>query len=120
MTFENISPQAAYQKTKEGYVYLDVRTIEEFREGHAKGAINIPIFIAAPGGRALNPNFLALVTEKFPKETKLVLGCRSGGRSAKACELLEQIGFTTLCNINGGFIGSEESPGWQVLGLPCE
>lgn len=120
MTYSEITPQEAFEKTKEGYVYLDVRTVEEFQEGHAKGAVNIPIFVQSAGGRALNPKFMEEVKAKFPPSTKLVIGCRSGGRSAKACELLGQVGYKTLCNIDGGFVGNENQPGWQVCGLPCE
>lgn len=126
MPFSHINPKEAFQKIEEGFVYLDVRTPEEFQNGHAKNAVNIPIFIATPAGRQFNPNFLALVQEKFPKTTKLVIGCHSGGRSAKACELLEEIGYKITFNIMGGFGGCVDPNtgdtilGWRDAGLPCE
>lgn len=126
MGFENITPKEAFEKMKEGFVYLDVRTEEEFKEGHAKGAINIPIFVMGVAGRAMNPDFINEVKKQFPTETKLVIGCRSGGRSAKACELLGAQGYTVLFNIDGGFVGRPDpvggwaQPGWQACGLPCE
>lgn len=119
MSFQVITPKEAYQKMQEGSVYLDVRTPEEFSAGHAKGAINIPIFIKLPdGGRQFNPNFLAEVKRQFPSQTKLVIGCHSGGRSGKACELLDKEGYLTLCNINGGFGGNPNQKGWKDEGLP--
>lgn len=120
MPFTNISPKEAYQRTKEGYLYLDVRTGEEFKAGHAKGAVNISIFISTPAGREFNPNFLGLVQEKFSKEAKLVIGCHSGGRSGKACELLVAEGYTNVFNIDGGFGGKPGVPGWEEEGLPVE
>ncbi|MDO8527664.1 MAG: rhodanese-like domain-containing protein [Deltaproteobacteria bacterium] len=120
MSYQNIQPKEAFQKTKEGYAYLDVRTTEEFDAGHAKGAVNISIFISTPAGREFNPNFLALVAEKFPKPAKLVIGCHSGGRSGKACELLNAQGYNDVFNIDGGFGGKPGIPGWEEEGLPVE
>lgn len=127
MAYCNITPKEAYQKTKEeGYLYLDVRTVEEFKAGHAKGAINIPIFLNTPAGRQLNPDFVKEIQQKFPTSSKLVIGCHSGGRSGKACQLLEQVGFQNTFNIDGGFGGrmdmqtGEYIKGWQEEGLPCE
>lgn len=126
MTVQNIRPKEAFQKMKEGYSYLDVRTKEEFENGHPKGATNIPIFVMGPAGRMPNPKFAEAVKEKFPKATKLVIGCHSGGRSAKACELLQAQGYVDCFNIDGGFGGrtdpatGETIAGWQEEGLPCE
>ena len=126
MTHSNIRPKEAYQRMQEGFSYLDVRTVDEFKNGHAKGAVNIPIFIATPAGRQMNPNFMALVQEKFPAPAKLVIGCQSGGRSSKACELLGAQGYTEIYNIDGGFGGKinsetgEPIKGWRDEGLPVE
>lgn len=120
MTYENINPKEAYQKTKEGFTYLDVRTQEEFTAGHAKGSVNIPLFFKTSAGRELNPQFIEKVKAKFAPTTKLVIGCASGGRSAKACEMLGEIGFKTLFNIDGGFSGRPDQAGWKSEGLPCE
>lgn len=126
MPFTHIRPEEACQKMEKGYFYLDVRTVEEFAQGHAKGAVNIPIFIKTPVGREQNPNFLALVQEKFPKNSKLVVGCHSGGRSAMACQVLQAQGYADVCNIIGGFGGGadpdtgEAIAGWKGAGLPVE
>lgn len=127
MSYTNIRPREAYEKIqKEGYAYLDVRTADEFKNGHAKGAVNIPIFLVTPSGREFNPNFAALVKEKFPAAAKLVIGCHSGGRSGKACELLLSDGYKNIFNIDGGFGGrmdpvtGEQIAGWEKEGLPTE
>lgn len=126
MSYSNITPKEAYQKMQEGYTYLDVRTVEEFEQGHAKGAIHIPVFVNSPEGRQWNPDFAKQVQEKFLTNTKLVIGCHSGGRSAKACELLAQVGYKDLFNIDGGFGGRMEPQtgefikGWKDEGLPCD
>ena len=77
---KHITPKEAFEKmTQEGYVYLDVRTPEEFAAGHPKGAINIPIFLSMPEGRQFNPKFLEWVQQTFSIDKKLVVGCQSGG-----------------------------------------
>ena len=126
MPYTNIKPKEAYQRIQEGFRYLDVRTVEEFQAGHAKGAVNIPIILKTPAGREQNPNFLTVVQEKFPKGTKLVIGCHSGGRSAIACQVLETQGYPEVYNIIGGFGGGVDSEtgesikGWKDEGLPVE
>ena len=120
MPFANITPKEAYQKTKEGSAYLDVRTAEEFAAGHAKGAVNVPLFFKTPAGRQFNPDFLKQVQKQFSAGNPLVVGCYSGGRSAQACEILEMEGYKQICNIDGGFGGKPGQPGWKDLGLPTE
>lgn len=119
MSYQTITPKEAYQKMQESYVYLDVRTPQEFQSGHPKGSVNIPIFFAGPAGRQLNPNFVEEAKAQFPKETKLLIGCHSGGRSAKACEILAAQGYAILCNVDGGFGGNPNQTGWHDEGLPC-
>jgi hypothetical protein len=54
----------------------------------------------------------------------LVVGCMAGGRSQRACEILEQAGFSDLTNVRGGFGGARDAtgailvPGWRDAGLP--
>lgn len=106
-------------------IYLDVRTEREFAQGHAAGAINIPVvFIKGPGQMQVNPDFLEVVEKVVPKNQKLVVGCQSGGRSMRACEMLEEAGYTDLTNLAGGFGGQRDQAGnvivtgWRESGLP--
>ena len=126
MSYDTINPEQAHALMGEDppHVYLDVRSVEEFEAGHADGAINIPIAHKQPGGMTPNPDFLRVVTAALDPATPLVVGCKMGGRSARACEALSQVGFTQLKNIDGGFGGRPDAPdpaaqkGWQACGLP--
>jgi rhodanese-related sulfurtransferase len=111
-----------------GAVYLDVRTEGEFEAGHPAGARNIPVVLVDPATRqpAPNPGFLPTVERNLPRSTTLVVGCQSGGRSMKACEILLQAGYTDVVNVRGGFGGVRDrggrviEPGWRDAGLPVE
>jgi rhodanese-related sulfurtransferase len=100
-------------------IYLDVRTEEEFAQGHPSGAINIPVvFLRQPGQPQPNPDFLSVAQKILPRDKRLIIGCLSGMRSQRACEILEQAGYRDLSNMQGGFGGSREGAGWRDSGLP--
>jgi len=107
-----------------GAIYLDVRTEGEFAQGHATGALNVPVVFMKGGGMQLNNDFAAVVEKIVPKNTKLIVGCQAGGRSQRACEILEGEGYTDLTNVTGGFGGQRDgsgaivSKGWRDEGLP--
>lgn len=103
-------------------VYLDVRTPEEFAAGHPAGARNVPVFLIDPatGRPRPNPEFVAVVQRRFPAGTRLLVGCQSGMRSQRACELLAEVGYTDLANVQGSFGGTPDVPGWRDAGLPVE
>lgn len=81
-------------KDNEDAFLLDVRTAEEFNEGHIKGAKNIDVF---------SPNFQAEV-EKLDKTKDTYIVCRSGGRSASAGNAMETMGFKKVSNLDGGMM----------------
>jgi phage shock protein E len=85
-----------------GVVSLDVRTADEFAEGHLINAININVE---------SGNFEAEI-EKLDKNTTYAVYCRSGRRSAIAVDLMKKAGFTSLYNLDGGVID------WSASGLP--
>ena len=124
---KEVNAQEAYDlmRSDPEYVYLDVRSVPEFEAGHAPGAINIPIMHFSPGaGMSPNQDFTAVVEAALPKDAKLVIGCKSGGRSARACDVMSQMGYTNVANIRGGFVGAMDNmgrvtePGWSMLNLP--
>ena len=129
MAITQTTPPEAYDilRADPDAVYLDVRTAEEFAAGHPVGARNVPVVFFRPGSPpAPNPDFVASVDRLVPRQTKLLVGCEAGGRSQRACELLQQAGFTDLINVHGGFGGARDQtgrvvvPGWRDAGLPVE
>ena len=70
-----------------GATLLDVRTPAEFANGHPAGAINIPVQILAGNLDAL------------PRDRAVVVYCHSGGRSARAAEMLAHAGFSEICDV---------------------
>jgi rhodanese-related sulfurtransferase len=125
MAVKRVLPAAAAELVGQGYKYIDVRSTPEFVGGHPEGAYNVPIahFVA---GRGMVPNadFEAVMGKRFPKDEKLVIGCKSGGRSLRAAELLAARGWTDVVDMQGGFDGERDPagrvlvPGWRDSGLP--
>ena len=118
---KDISAQEAYERMRAdpSVVYLDVRSTPEFKAGRPLGAISVPLMERGILGRmAPNPLFLDQVKQKISSDREVICGCQMGGRSQRACELMQRIGYTDLSNIRGGFGGSPDQPGWSQLGLP--
>ncbi|MBP1687496.1 MAG: Rhodanese domain protein [Deltaproteobacteria bacterium] len=126
MAVQQITPGQAYRLLGSGHRYIDVRTEAEFVAGHPLGAVNIPLALLDPHTRRMtfNPDFLRVVEVHFAKTAPIIVGCQSGGRSQQAAELLQQAGYTTLANMQGGFggardaAGREVAAGWAQSGLP--
>jgi rhodanese-related sulfurtransferase len=123
---QQIPPEAfeTLQQNSEA-IYLDVRSESEFAQGHPAGAINVPVvFIKGPGQMEPNPDFLTVVEKVLPKGAKLIVGCLSGGRSMRACQMMEDAGYADLTNVVGGFGGQRDQSGavvvtgWRDSGLP--
>lgn len=76
-------------------VLQDVRTPEEYADGHIANAVNIDV---------LNDNFQAEALKSLPKEKTIALYCRSGRRSKKAATILAQNGYTVV-ELNSGYLG---------------
>ena len=122
-----ISPAEAYAKmTDEAHAYVDVRTEEEFAAGHPAGACNVPVMIAAAAGLAPNPEFVAVMERAFAKDAPIIVGCKMGGRSARAAKELALAGFTHVLDQRAGWDGARGSfgeltePGWSRAALPTE
>jgi rhodanese-related sulfurtransferase len=81
-------------------VILDVRTPEEFDRGIIPNAINIDIY--------KGQGFIYLL-EELDKSKSYYVYCHAGSRSAKACEVMQQLGFSTTYNLVGG-ISEWEGP----------
>jgi rhodanese-related sulfurtransferase len=124
MTIKHITVQQAHQEQSSGAKYLDVRSIPEFEQVHPEGAFNVPLMHADPATRQMRPNpeFLSVVRANFPPDTRLVIGCQMGGRSAKAAEILASAGYHEVANVLGGYGGAPQfgHAGWVQAGLPVE
>jgi phage shock protein E len=83
-------------------VVLDVRTPEEFAEGHVPGAVNVPH--DQVGTRLGELQSL--------KDKDVVVYCRSGRRAGMAADVLQQAGFTRLQHLEG------DMQGWTAAGRP--
>jgi rhodanese-related sulfurtransferase len=94
---KNISTKKAYELIEErdgdsDFVILDVRTPEEFAEGHIENAVNIDFY-----------------ADTFPDELDVLdrdktylIYCQSGGRSGSAARMMEGLGFQDAYNMKGG------------------
>lgn len=124
MTHPRITAPEAKQKLDEGYVYIDVRTEDEVDAGHPSGAFNVPIRIQTDTGMQANEDFVAVMAACFPKDAKLVIGCKAGPRSLVAAQQLIGAGFSNVVEQRAGFSGTRDAfgsvvdIGWQAAGFP--
>ncbi len=126
MDIKRISPEEAMALMggDEGWTYLDVRTEEEFDEGHAPGALNIPVAVRTPRGMQPNPDFLKEVQAELSSDAPVITACLRGGRSMRAAALLLEAGFVQVVDMRGGWDGEMDGfgtivyPGWLRRGLP--
>ena len=97
-----ISVQEAYDYREDGAFILDVRTQEEWNEGHIPGATLIPL------------NELPYRLGEIPEGVDIVVVCRTGNRSQEGRNYLLNAGFPAVTSMDGGV--SE----WQAQGFPFE
>ncbi len=92
-TYEQITPAEAkaLMDTEKEFIVLDVRTEEEYNEGHIKGAILIPDYEI--GEKAEN-----ILTDK---DKLILVYCRSGRRSKNAASELVELGYTNVKEFGG-------------------
>ena len=88
--------------TEPGVQIIDVRTPEEFADGHIRGAVNIPV---------QQPDFAERVAALDPAATYAVY-CRSGNRSQPAVAAMRDAGITNIYELQSG------TKGWTAAGQP--
>lgn len=93
--FESIDAKQAIHllENDDNVTLLDVRTIQEYKAGHLRGATLIPLDV-------LSENLGML---KADRDKRIIVYCRTGSRSVSASRTLEENGFTPL-NVRGGII----------------
>ena len=94
--------EISYKKLKEiikldkTTILLDVRSRQEYKEGHLANALNIPLFDLEK----------QIVQSKLPDKNKtIIIYCVSGYRSRKAKEILEEMGYQKVYNLKNGLDG---------------
>jgi rhodanese-related sulfurtransferase len=106
MSVATISPQGLARKREasRNIELIDVRTPAEFQEAHVDFAQNVPLDQLDPG---------AIIKARAGASGEPVYFiCQSGGRSQKACEKLQQAGFSNVVSVEGG------TRSWDQAGLP--
>ncbi len=83
------------------HILIDVRTAEEFAEGHIAGAVNIPV------------DYIEGRLAEIPTDIPVVVYCRSGNRSARAASILVDNGYSEIYDL-GGIMA------WTNAGYPVE
>jgi rhodanese-related sulfurtransferase len=121
MSVLRVPPKEAQLLVADGHRYVDVRSVPEFEAGHAPGAFNVPLLHLVPGkGMVPNPEFMSVMEKRFPKDARLVIGCKAGGRSNRAAQLLLAAGWQSVVDMAGGWEGEPGVVGWRPAGLPVE
>ncbi|SIO31308.1 rhodanese-like domain-containing protein [Halodesulfovibrio marinisediminis] len=89
-------------RTNKGkYLILDVRSIQEFTEGHIEGAEFFPISASS----------FESAVKRLPKNVTYVVYCRSGNRSQRAKTIMKDAGLSVL-HLDGGIRA------WKDAGFP--
>ena len=78
-------------KTNSNAVLLDVRSSQEYIEGHIRGSINIPVYDIEKQAK-----------NKLNKNSIIIVYCSAGIRSKRAIQILEKLGYDNLYNVEGG------------------
>ena len=99
-----LQPEEFKVKIESGATLIDVRTIEEYADGHITGSLNMDV--NDPG---FNDNVQILDKSKL-----YAVYCASGVRSGKAAEFMRTSGFTNVYTLAGGI------KSWKEKGLPVE
>lgn len=96
MAFKDISVTelATLQKQIPNLKLVDVRTPKEVEAGSIEGHVAIDFY---------GDNFKDLISE-LDKEQPTLMYCRSGGRSGKAMQMMQEMGFKEVYNLEGGYI----------------
>ena len=129
--FQEVNPIVAYQRLKENKdaMLIDCRTRREWEiigvpdlSEIDKSLVKIELMFQ---DQSVNPTFVEQITELAQQDTPLYLICKSGARSAAACQMLMKAGFIDVTNVAEGFEGHSQYDkrpeiieGWQSHDLP--
>lgn len=102
-----LDPAAAVEimrqnKDNPAFVILDVRTEQEFRQGHIEGAALLDYYA---------PDFRERFAE-LDRDATIFMYCRSGNRSSHVLKMADDLGFRDVYDLRGGILA------WREAGLP--
>ena len=80
------------RRVKNGAVLLDVRSKQEYNEGHLFGAVHLADYEIPKKHNNVLTN----------KDAEIIVYCQNGGRSKKACKKLKKLGYKNVYNLCGG------------------
>ncbi len=107
--YENVNVKEFAKIIKStGVQLVDVRTMEEYAEGHLQDATQIDV---------KGDDFLKIAKARLHKNKTIAVYCRSGKRSAHAATLLTEAGYKVV-NMEGGFMAWTETFGVQAVDMP--
>jgi phage shock protein E len=98
------SPYLIDRVKNNDWTLIDVRSPEEFAEGHIPGAINMPYDAIDDYISELDGN----------KEKPVIVYCRSGRRAKLAMKVLQALDFSEVMHLEGDMLG------WSAAGLPVD
>ncbi len=107
LILEDVTAQEAFDlmqqnKGNPDFLIIDVRTLEEFKDGHIENAILIDFYAE---------NFTDEIA-KLDREKTFFIYCRSGNRSGQALDIMAELGFQEVYNLSVGI------KGWIAQGFP--
>ena len=97
-----VSAAQAYARYQQGALFVDVRTQQEWDQGHIAGSILIPL------------DDLPTRINDVPRDRDVVVVCRSGARSTQGAAILRQAGYSRVTCMSGGI------QSWVAAGYPLE
>jgi rhodanese-related sulfurtransferase len=101
----HVDPNAAEKLVKEGKVtVVDVRTVNEYKQGHIAGAKNIDV----------TENDFEDKVSKLDKSKPYLVHCASGHRSTNSLETFKKLGFQSIYHLDGGM------KAWEAAGKSVE
>ena len=95
LNIKEVTYDKLLEKVKEGAILIDVRTRQEFLEGHLERSILIPYY-------EIDRQIENIVPDK---DRLIILYCKNGGRSIQAYEILNKLGYSNMYNLRGGLEG---------------
>ena len=90
ISHRSVCPSISIRQAETDYIILDVRTEDEYNTGHVPKAICLPY-------DAISQE----TTSEFKTDQLILVYCRSGNRSKKACASLSDLGFTNVVDFGG-------------------